>query len=871
MSITIVNGASAPVTTYSDGPGNPTQGSLMFAISNYSWWYFQINSANDSTGVPGTHKVSAWYNTASDPATGSWTYYGDSPNLNTVPNNTATDPTGPLFRNGRSMGAYYWNNSGGTNKDICHMAAGVFMASGVPHDANATVGNLRIILGSTTLNWGVWGYFITNKFNYSDTNLFAAFAFGRDTNGHMHIGGNILTDQLDAAVMVSRDVDTSDSWTVGGGQATGTWSNGSAAITALTSETGMAVGYSMTGSTYGGTTFSTQQISSIDSGTQITLSKVTDSAGTNTGQSFGWSNFTCGTRTNIIADSGMTKECNAYGFVTLASGAMLMIYDQGNVAAPNLTQLAYIKDSGTIAAGFWRNGTQDGAVFATTVTIADNDWCSCGVSTTAIYCARWLSATTCQIRNYVVASNTWQAITTAPPTMTGKSIKVGGGVCLVSDGTDMWLLVIDATDAQVKYVKYTHGTTNINGTWGSWTNLAAVGSTAAFLTVAVGNGYVVATWSEKNADTTHYDTKVMTLSIGVHSLKATATDAPTTTDAVTAVKAGSAVSATAADSPLTTDNPVQHSSQPRTVADNPSTAAPDAITRTVALQRSTSDTPLTSDAVTRLLSAVRTAFDVTSVASVVTGIQVKAVTVADAPQSVDLINRQEASPRTITDSPHTTDAITRVYIGTHTVSDAPSNTDSISRILSANRILADTPSTTDSATELKTKEIIAFDSPNTGDTFTRTLLANRTMTSSVATSDSFSRIMSPQLRSLFDNPSSADNTTRTVTVFRTTHDASATIDTGTRMLLSNRALSDTLLSTDAIISNIHGSTVSADDNPLTTDSIVAVVTTFFVSPTVYLYGNVCTTAVFSGTSWSNFVAEGNVQTTVLLQAPSGSI
>src|SRR6185312_12874806 len=112
MSVTVVNGASAPVTTYQDGPGNPTQGGLSYAANSRSWWWFQIQSSNDATGNPGTHKVSAWYNTSGDPASGSWTYYGDSPNLDNVAGQAGSGNSNNLFRNGRSMGALYWNNSG---------------------------------------------------------------------------------------------------------------------------------------------------------------------------------------------------------------------------------------------------------------------------------------------------------------------------------------------------------------------------------------------------------------------------------------------------------------------------------------------------------------------------------------------------------------------------------------------------------------------------------------------------------------------------------------------------------------------------------------------------------------------------------------
>src|SRR6185312_9945287 len=145
MSVTVVNGASAPVTTYQDGPGNPTQGGLSYAANSRSWWWFQIQSSNDATGNPGTHKVSAWYNTSGDPASGSWTYYGDSPNLDSTGAGSSPNNTALLFRNGRSMGAINFANG---SVDVCHLVCGIFMASSVggAGTSNAIWGNLRITL-----------------------------------------------------------------------------------------------------------------------------------------------------------------------------------------------------------------------------------------------------------------------------------------------------------------------------------------------------------------------------------------------------------------------------------------------------------------------------------------------------------------------------------------------------------------------------------------------------------------------------------------------------------------------------------------------------------------------------------------------------
>src|SRR6185312_15954719 len=124
-----------------------------------------------------------------------------------------------------------------------------------------------------------------------------------------------------------------------GGRGTGTVVGGGGTVTALSNETGMASGYACMNDVLAPNGASTNKINSIDSGTQVTVNAAWAGAGTNTGVNVFWSNFTPGTRTTLIVDSSMAKECNAYGFATLAAGAMLVVYDNGAVAAPNCRDL----------------------------------------------------------------------------------------------------------------------------------------------------------------------------------------------------------------------------------------------------------------------------------------------------------------------------------------------------------------------------------------------------------------------------------------------------------------------------------------------------------------------------------------------------
>ncbi len=517
MTVTIVDGSVAPTTTYQDGPGNPNQGSMIWAANSFTWWYLQLQSANDTAANPGTHKISAWYNPFSscsgDPAAGTWVYYGDSTNLD-----GGLCTSNSKFQNGRSLGAFYWNNSAGVNKDICHCVAALYPPPSQSGQSTGLLGNLRAVLGSSSITWGTWGFWLTAPLPTMPASGRAAMAVCMTADGYVNsVSGLWGNEDFDAAAVVSFDPDTSDAWTTGG-SCTGDVLTANGTVKNMTNQTGTKVGYGLGGGNGVPDSWSSvvSKINSIDSSTQITGSSV--SAGNGTGL-VGWTNFTTGTRSSTIIDSSMAGESNSMALCALASNNMLAVYDDGAGTAPNWVQLNHKKASAAHP-NFWVNdtGSGDGAVFAAALASqAENDWALCAVSTSAIYVAGRSGATTCVVRNYVTATNLFGAITNAPPTMTGKTIVAGGGVCLVSDGTDMWLVVIDSTDAQVKYVKYTHGGTTVNGTWGSWTNLAAAAATAAFLTCVIANGYLVAVWSEKNADTTHYDTKVASLSVGSHS------------------------------------------------------------------------------------------------------------------------------------------------------------------------------------------------------------------------------------------------------------------------------------------------------------------------------------------------------------------
>lgn len=517
MTVTVVNGASAPVNTYQDATGNPAQNHLVYAANAGVWWHFQPNSANDVAGVPGTHKVSAYYSSSGDPGAGTWTYYGDSPNINATTGTGTNSSNLGLFHNGRSLGCFYWNNSSGSNKDVCHLAASIYGPPGTGTvggtQNNGVTGNMRAVLGASSVTWGGVGYQTTTSWNYVDQQIQAGIAMNRGTDGWVHMGCVTLNPDLDASIIASFDADTSDTWTVGG-NGTGTVAS-TKVVTAMSTQAGLAVGYGISADNNAVLVSELAAVLSIDSSTQVTIKGANNFSGSGT-VALGWSNFSIGTRANTTIDASMVHQSCCYDFAPLAGGNMLAVYDDGQDSPNNMSNMRYVKGSGAHSGGFWPQTTTggDGAVFATSLIIANNNWCLQRVSSSSIYAIRsTTTATTLQSRVYSTAGNTWSATTNQPPVMTGKTILDGGGVAGDTDGTDFWIAVIDSTDSAIKWTKFTVS----SGTWSAWATLVTVGSTAKYLTASYGNGYLGFVWTEKNADNTHYDTKAASLSVGAHA------------------------------------------------------------------------------------------------------------------------------------------------------------------------------------------------------------------------------------------------------------------------------------------------------------------------------------------------------------------
>lgn len=499
--------------TYQDGPGHINQSHLIYAANAGIWWLFTTNSVADVAGNPGTHTLDAYYSSSSDLMTATWTKATSSPNLNAASSGVSTVFNGGIG-GGRSMGCCYVNNASGSNKDLVYIYASLFYVGGSQNSFN---GLIRAVVTANTITWGNWGGWSTSAWNLvgGSTAINSNNVVGITTDGKLQLAACVMHSELDASVCTTVDNAVSDAYDEGCITATGDVLNASALIKTLSNELRLKVGMALSNESTDWATGPGRfpKINTIDSGTQVTVSSTATGTANTTGVRW-WQGTPGTTRVNTVMDSSMTHECGTHAFAQLEAGGMLVIYGDGANTNGSSNEMKSIKANQTQAQGFWpstTDGTGSKAVFGASVATDPQDWCIVSVDTTHIYAARRTGNTTIATRAYNTAGNSWSATANQPPALTGKVIKAGAGVVGISDGTNFWLFIIDSTDNAIKYCNYTVAA----GTWGAWTTLEAVDSTATKMGgyPSLGSGGAAVIYSVTNGG--NFDTYVSALPLSV--------------------------------------------------------------------------------------------------------------------------------------------------------------------------------------------------------------------------------------------------------------------------------------------------------------------------------------------------------------------
>src|SRR5262252_2229930 len=202
-----------------------------------------------------------------------------------------------------------------------------------------------------------------------------------------------------------------------------------------------------------------------------------------------------------VIDNSMTNQSNSMMFAPLTNNVMLAVYDNGKGNEPNLTNLRYKKSN---ADGTWPTvviGSQaggDGDVFGTTATIDQNDWSLAAPGLDQIYAfRRSAGGGGVDAASYSVAGNSWSPMSPAPPGLGSKqAVKAGAGVFAATDGTNVYVCVVNTDSANSILCSRFDGTVWFPWTAVPGTDIGIQNRHSLSGSPQVGNGLVGLIWTE---------------------------------------------------------------------------------------------------------------------------------------------------------------------------------------------------------------------------------------------------------------------------------------------------------------------------------------------------------------------------------------
>jgi hypothetical protein len=160
--------------------------------------------------------------------------------------------------------------------------------------------------------------------------------------------------------------------------------------------------------------------------------------------------------TNVPSASEIADACGACVFPLASNGALVLAGD-GSASAPTTMQ--------NVSSAKFTNGVGWGSAVSVGFTalgagVSANNFGGIGVTTSDIHCVLRTGSNTYSHRRYNGTS--WSAAQSIP----NQNSKAGAGLFMATDGTDVWLFIIDSDAANtVRYIKWTAATPAWDATW----------------------------------------------------------------------------------------------------------------------------------------------------------------------------------------------------------------------------------------------------------------------------------------------------------------------------------------------------------------------------------------------------------------------
>lgn len=222
------------------------------------------------------------------------------------------------------------------------------------------------------------------------------------------------------------------------------------------------------------------------------------------------SSWTSGFGSQTAIDTSYTNVSNRVAMFPLASGKILFVGEDASATEPNSMKNVLSKTWDGTTLSPTPASTAGTSIFTALGSgIAPGNFGAVRVSNTDVHCVLRTGSNTYVHKRF--NGTNWTTVSGA--SITNQNSVAGSGPFLCTDGTDVWLFIIDSDSANtVRYVKWTAS----GNTWGTWTALETSSQTRNYLSgypLVVSNTIAVI-WSQTNGS--NFDIVVTSLSLSAN-------------------------------------------------------------------------------------------------------------------------------------------------------------------------------------------------------------------------------------------------------------------------------------------------------------------------------------------------------------------
>ena len=209
------------------------------------------------------------------------------------------------------------------------------------------------------------------------------------------------------------------------------------------------------------------------------------------------SSWTTGFATHKLLFSS-TNTVESFFLAPLSSGGQVITLGDNGSTTGTPNQVEYSVYTGSA----WSPSTAT-AVFATTTGINANDWGACSRTDTDVHAVRRNDSTS------TFTHRRWNGTSwSAGSTIANNTCKGSAGLAMCSDGTSVWLFIIDSNAANtVRYNTWTSA-----GGWAGWTALESTTQTRNYITAVYSatTSTIAVAWAQTNGSNYDYAVEAYT-------------------------------------------------------------------------------------------------------------------------------------------------------------------------------------------------------------------------------------------------------------------------------------------------------------------------------------------------------------------------